>query len=154
MLLLEDKGREYKRYRPSVAEKSTLVSNGLQWVLSSNVSAIGTEGNDLIVRFINGSLYRYTNEAKSFRPMLKSNSKGHYLYVNLKKPGVKYSRAGTLSLPSDKDINDIDLFKNIENQAIRIQTPEVLTQRDIITNYESLVSFKLFDTVANINILK
>ena len=59
MKLLIDKNRDYRRYRPDPAEKIALANNGLQWVLSSNVSAIGTNGNDLIVRFHNGSLNIY-----------------------------------------------------------------------------------------------
>lgn len=48
-------------------------------MLSSNVSAVGTDGDDLIVRFVNGSLYQYSKVADLYRPMLESNSKGHFV---------------------------------------------------------------------------
>ena len=56
MILLEDKNREYKRYRMNPSEKIQLANNGLQWVLSSNVSAIGVSGKDLVIWFHNGSM--------------------------------------------------------------------------------------------------
>ena len=59
MKLLQDKNRKYRRYGYGSGEKIKLANYGLQWVLSSNVSAIGVAGDDLIVRFHNGSLYQY-----------------------------------------------------------------------------------------------
>ena len=92
MILLEDKNREYKRFRPNVSEKIQLANNGLQWVLSSNVSALGTNEDSLIIRFHNGSFYEYPNQAKLFEDMLKSNSKGHFVWVKLRRPKVAYKK--------------------------------------------------------------
>ena len=72
MELLLDPHREYRRLRPDPAEKIQLANNGLQWVLSSNVSGIGTQDDSLIVRFHNGSMYEYPNQAKLFDQMMKS----------------------------------------------------------------------------------
>ena len=75
MIRLEDKGRKYKRFRPSAQEKIQLANNGLQWVLSSNVSAIGINDQDLIIRFHNGSIYKYPGRYYLYEEMLESNSK-------------------------------------------------------------------------------
>ena len=40
-----------RRIRPSAVQKQVLAENGLQWVLSSFISAIGEDENDLIIRF-------------------------------------------------------------------------------------------------------
>jgi|LGOV01.1.fsa_nt_gb hypothetical protein len=117
MELLVDKNRVYKRYRPSADEKIKLKNNGLQWVLSSNVSAVGTIGNDLVIRFINGSLYQYPNQAKLFEPMLKSNSKGHYVWVKLRKPQVAFNKIGSLPLDTDTDVTDDELLKLVDDRG-------------------------------------
>jgi hypothetical protein len=76
MRLLQDKGRDYKRLRPSSAEKIQLANEGLQWVLSSNVSAVGSVDEDLIIRFHNGSLYKYPNRGHLLGDILRTRSKG------------------------------------------------------------------------------
>lgn len=118
MILLEDKNREYKRYRPSPYEKLTLANNGLQWVLSSNVSAVGVIENDLIVRFHNGSMYRYLGKAELYDSMLNSNSKGHFVWERLRKPKVPYEKIGSLPLPNDKKLTDEQVMGLIETQGL------------------------------------
>jgi len=146
MVRLEDKGRQYKRYRPSSAEKTILAEKGMQWVLSSNVSAVGTDGDDLIVRFVNGSLYQYSKVADLYRPMLESNSKGHFVWVRLRRTGIPYKKIGSMPLKSDTPMSDEDLFENIRKEGIRVESPQVLDERDIMTE------FNIF-TVGQIKIL-
>ena len=146
MIRLEDKGRRYKRYRPSSNEKTQLAEKGLQWVLSSNVSAVGTDGDDLIVRFINGSLYRYSKVADLYRPMLQSNSKGHFVWVRLRRKNIPYKKIGSIRFKTDKPIDDTELFENIRREGIRVEEPQVLDERDVIKE------FNIF-TVGQINIL-
>ena len=117
MELLEDKNREYKRFRPSPAEKIKLRNAGLQWTLSSNVSAVGTVGDDLIIRFINGSLYQYPNQGKLFDKMMASNSKGHFVWVKLRKPKVAYMKIGALPLDSDAQVSDDELMKLVDDRG-------------------------------------
>ena len=121
MKLLIDKNREYKRFRPNPSEKIQLANNGLQWVLSSNVSALGVNKNDLIIRFHNGSLYLYPNQAKLFEPMLQSNSKGHFVWVKLRKPKVAYRKIGTLPFKDDEQVTDDELFKLVDTQGLALE---------------------------------
>lgn len=120
MIRLEDKNREYKRFRPSVSEKLQLANNGLQWVLSSNVSAVGVSGRDLIIRFQNGSLYSYPNQASLYEPLLNSNSKGHFVWARLKKPNVPYVKIGSLPFKDDAQVTDEDIFALVDKEGIDV----------------------------------
>jgi hypothetical protein len=122
MTLLIDKNREYRRFRPSPAEKVQLANNGLQWVLSSNVSAIGINDNDLIIRFHNGSMYEYPNQAELFKPMMASNSKGHFVWVKLRRPRVPYRKIGALPLMDDVEATDEDIFTLIDTEGLAFLT--------------------------------
>ena len=120
MKLLIDKNRDYRRYRPDPAEKIALANNGLQWVLSSNVSAIGTNGNDLIVRFHNGSLYSYPGQAKLYKSMLASNSKGHFVWVKLRYPKLAYNKIGSLPMKNDIETTDEDIFNLVDLAGLAV----------------------------------
>ena len=120
MIQLIDKNREYKRFRPSASEKIALANNGLQWVLSSNVSALGVNDNDLIIRFQNGSLYKYPNQAKLYEPMLQSNSKGHFVWVKLRRPKVAYQKIGALPLENDIETTDEDIFNLVDLEGLAV----------------------------------
>ena len=49
-------------------------------VESSNVDAIGFENQMLIVRFLNGSVYSYSNvDVETYRKFLEAESKGKFL---------------------------------------------------------------------------
>lgn len=121
MELLQDKGRDYRRYRPSPDEKIILANNGLQYVLSSNVSAVATDGDDLIIRFINGSLYSYPNRGHLINDILRSNSKGRWVHQHLRKGGVTYSKIGSLPLKSDIPLEDSQIFADIEKTQKNIE---------------------------------
>ena len=120
MILLEDKHREYKRFRPNPSEKIQLANNGLQWVLSSNVSAIGVSGKDLVIRFNNGSMYQYTNKADLFDAMLNSNSKGHFVWAKLRKPRVPYKKIGSLPFKGDTQVTDEEIFSLVDTRGIEV----------------------------------
>ena len=148
--LLTDKGRKYKRIRPSSDEKNKLAENNLQWVLSSNVSAVGSVGDDLIIRFHNGSLYKYPGNGNLLNAMLKSASKGHFVWIKLRRPNARYQRIGSLPLLSDIQLNDEDLFKELETQGIRIQEPEVLTKPSVISSaniFKNLLAITIIDDI-------
>ena len=73
MILLEDKNRKYRRYNHDAAERFELAKEGFQAVQSSNVSAVGKSGDDLMIRFHNGSVYRYFGMGDSLMDILGSN---------------------------------------------------------------------------------
>jgi len=114
MQILEDKGRFYKRKRPSPDEKIMLANEGLQYTLSSNVSAVGTDGDDLIIRFHNGSLYSYTNRAHLIDDILRSSSKGHWVFAHLRRNNAKFKKIGSLPLKSDIALTDEEIFGTID----------------------------------------
>lgn len=54
-------------------------------VESSNIDAIGFENNILIVRFMSGSVYSYSNvEPEVYESFLNSESKGKFLHQHIK----------------------------------------------------------------------
>lgn len=116
----EKGGVHYQRLRHGVNEKIQLANNGLQWVNSSNVSAIGVNDNDLIIRFHNGSLYKYPNQADLFQPMMQSNSKGHFVWAKLRWPNVAYMKIGSLPFRDDKDVTDDDIFNLIDLDGLQV----------------------------------
>jgi hypothetical protein len=122
MILLVDTNRKYRRYRPNPSEKVQLANNGLQWVLSSNVSALGINDDDLIIRFHNGSLYQYEGQAKHFKPMLSSNSKGSYVWIHLRRKKVPYKKIGALPLNEDVETSDDDIFNLIDMEGLAFLT--------------------------------
>lgn len=110
MILLQDKNRDYRRYDHSAAERFTLAKNGFQAVQSSNVSAVGRSDDDLMIRFHNGSVYRYFKMGDDLMSILGSNSKGKWVWRFLRRAGVPYQHVGVLELPDDLDITDEELF--------------------------------------------
>jgi len=120
MELLVDSHRDYRRLRPNPDEKIQLANAGLQWVLSSNVSAVGKDDKDLFIRFHNGSLYKYPNQAKLFDPMMASNSKGHFVWVKLRRKNVQYSKIGAIPFKTDVEATDDELFKLVQRESFDV----------------------------------
>lgn len=48
-------------------------------VESSNIDAIAVSGDNLVIRFKNGSIYEYIGAAKEYEKMMAFKSKGEYL---------------------------------------------------------------------------
>jgi hypothetical protein len=135
MQLLEDFNRDYQRYRHDIKEKAFLGLNGLQHVLSSNVSSVGVKennqivgnekGKDLIIRFHNGSMYSYRNRGDDYEKLLNSNSKGKWVWRNLRRKNVPYVKIGVLPLPDDLGVTDDDIFQEIDNRYVKDLTRHV-----------------------------
>lgn len=125
MELLEDKGRDYQRYRMTPRERSFLGLNGLQSVLSSNVSAIGVKGTDLLIRFHNGSVYSYRNRGEDYDKLLQSNSKGKWVWRNLRRKNAPYEKLGVIPLPDDIGVTDEEIFQEIDNRYLTDLTRHV-----------------------------
>lgn len=117
-ILLEEK-RKYQRLRPTIREQATLSNKGYTWVLSSNVSAVATQGKDLYIRFQNGSLYRYDGKANLKERLIAASSKGKWVWRFLRRKNVPYSKVGTMPLDGDIDKTDEELFA--EQVGIKVQ---------------------------------
>ena len=118
MELLQDLNRDYRRYRHNPRERTFLGLNGLQPVLSSNVSAVGVKGNDLLIRFHNGSVYSYRDRASDYENILASNSKGKWVWRFLRRRSVPYVKLGIVPLPDDIGVTDEDIFQEIDNRYL------------------------------------
>jgi len=105
-----------RRIRPSAVQKQQLLECGLQWVLSSFISGVGTDGEDLLIRFWNGSLYKYYGFAKHLEGMIRAPSKGRYFWRYIR--GTKnYEKTTTLPLSNDLKMDDTELFKSMKAQV-------------------------------------
>lgn len=59
-------------------------------VVSSNVSSVGRDGDDLLVKFRSGTTYRYKGAGSHLQRMLQANSVGRYLNEHIKKEQYPY----------------------------------------------------------------
>lgn len=109
-ILLEDKNRDYQRLRHTPEEKAQLSRAGFQHVLSSNVSAIAQDGDDLVIRFHGGATYKYSKKADLYSKMLQSNSKGRFVWQQLIRKNVPYKKVGSVSFKDDDQFTDRDLM--------------------------------------------
>lgn len=150
-MLLIDKNREYQRNRHSSDEKQYLASQGLQHVESSNVSSVGSKDGDLIIRFLNGSLYRYMNYGDRLEDILNANSKGKWVWRYLRRANVPYQKIGVISFPSDLQVDDVDIFKEIDNLYVSdltkyIEVPITTSQTNSNVTQLDLGGLKVFQT--------
>lgn len=122
MTLLVDAHRDYRRWNYTPSEKIQLANAGLQWVRSSNVSAVGIQDNDLIIRFHNGSMYRYDNQADKYKSIMASNSKGHWVWVNLRRKRVSYQKIGLLQFKGDQQVTDEEVFALVNQEGLDVET--------------------------------
>lgn len=125
MELLQDLNRDYRRYRHNPRERSYLGLQGLQPVLSSNVSAIGVRGDSLLIRFHNGSVYSYRGKANDYDNLLKSNSKGKWVWRYLRRKNAMYEKLGVIPLPDDIGVTDEEIFQEINNRYMADLTRHV-----------------------------
>lgn len=100
--------RKYQRYAHTKDERNVLENKGFRTVVSSNVSAIGKSGDNLIVRFHGGATYAYIDKANLLERMWASPSKGRFVWNVLRKSGVSYIKLGNVEL--EGDIEDKDLM--------------------------------------------
>jgi hypothetical protein len=86
---------------------------------------VGVKGESLIIRFHNGSMYEYPNQASQYENMLKSNSKGKWVWRNLRRKNVLYRKIGVLPLPDDIGVTDEEIFQEIDNRYMADLTRHV-----------------------------
>lgn len=108
-----------RRVRQTAAQKQKLAEMGLQWVTSSFISAIGVSDDDLVIRFLNGSYYRYYGFASHYEKMLKANSQGRYFWRNIRST-KNYVKEGSIPFPNDFTIDDTDLFKEMAKEFNKV----------------------------------
>lgn len=53
-------------------------------VSSSDIAAVATDRNDLVIKFKSGGIYKYVNAAKEFNNLINANSCGKYFHHNIK----------------------------------------------------------------------
>ncbi len=114
--------RQHQRIMPSPKSRKTLREGGYTWVLSSNVSAVAVRGDDLFIRFHNGSLYQYPRQGDRFNDMIESSSKGRWVWNNLRRPNVTYRKVGTLPLPEDT----IEPDEEVMMPRVATQDPKIV----------------------------
>ena len=102
--------KPYKRILPSRQSRSEMRKRGYTWVLSSNVSGVASRGEDLYIRFHNGSVYQYPNQGDKMHQLLDASSKGRWVWDNLRRPNVSYRRVGELPLDEDIDYTDEEIM--------------------------------------------
>lgn len=131
-ILLQDKNRDYRRLRHTGKEKAQLARAGFQHVQSSNVSAIAKDKNNLVVRFHGGATYSYKDAGDLYRPMLKSNSKGKYVWSKLIRPKVSYKKVGSVKFKSDAEFTDRDLMQVAEKPTKRPFIPSLVSKEQLL----------------------
>jgi hypothetical protein len=115
-----ESNRKYERFRHTTAESKFLASKGFQTVTSSNVSAVGKDKATLLVRFHGGATYGYPKSGSLFDSMLKSASKGKFVWRELIRKKVPYYKTTAKILKND--IDSRDMMK--EAEKLEAQTPE------------------------------
>lgn len=118
-----------QRYRQTAEQDVWLAKQGFTTVVSSNVSALGIFGKDLYIRFLNGAVYRYMNNAELFDKIMRSLSKGRAVWKYIRRAGVPYERVGDMPIPENIGVED--LFN--------------VVQEPTITAYEEIVKFRELD---------
>ena len=112
---------EYKRIETSVDNQRILREQGYTPVFSSNVSAIQRKLKDLYIRFHNGAVYKYPNQGSNFNSLLTSPSKGKWVWANLRRKNVAYSKVGSMPLDGDIDFTTEELFAMVAKQGLLVQ---------------------------------
>lgn len=125
--------RKYTRYAHTQAESRYLGNKGLRPVVSSNVSAVGLDGETLIVRFHGGATYGYPQSGNRYEDMLNAPSKGKFVWRELRKTGVPYYRMGNVNIENDIESRDmiVGLLTPLEEIFI---LSTLVTQTDLINS--------------------
>ncbi len=53
-------------------------------VVSSNISGIAINGNNLVIKFNSGGIYEYENAANEYSNIIAASSKGKYFHCYIK----------------------------------------------------------------------
>lgn len=110
---------DYRRIRQTPEQRYQLANAGYQAVNSSVISAIGVFGNDLRIRFHNGSVYEYYGFANHFDRIMRANSKGQYFNRHIR-PTNKYAKIGALNFigGNASDLSDTEVFDKLDDEFL------------------------------------
>lgn len=125
---------EYPRIKTSVGNQAILRSQGYTPVFSSNVSAIQRKLKDLYIRFHNGSVYKYPNQGSKYGDLLLSPSKGKWVWANLRRKNVAYSKVGDFPLTGDSDLTDEQLLERIVEEGLLVRAIELVQSAQPVFN--------------------
>jgi len=106
------KVHKFKRILTPVSDQKTLRKKGWTPFFSSNVS----EGDDLFIRFHNGSIYKYSGMGDRFEDLLFSSSKGKWVWANIRRTSQSFAKVGSLPLTGDRDLTDKEIFAEIKKR--------------------------------------
>ena len=112
--------KKYDRLKHTDDEVKTLRVRGFVPVVSSNVSAVGKDDKDLIVRFHCGATYVYPGSEDLYQPMLNASSKGRFVWNRIRKAGVRYFRTRNYNLKDD--VEDRDMMKPMAETNVTVDT--------------------------------
>lgn len=82
---------KYQKQGGDVALKEIL--KGVEWIdnfVSSNVWKFKRKGNNLLVMFLDGSVYLYFNAGDKFIGLLNTGSKGKWIWKSLRRKNINY----------------------------------------------------------------
>lgn len=147
---LEDLNRKYKRIRQSARDVLYLDQLGFVETMSSNVSAIMRDGEDLLIRFHNDSVYRYFGQGYHFDSMLKSSSKGNYVWVHFRWKQIPFLQEQSIVLPSGVQHSNLtyeEIGQRFADDYQRFNIPIQDSSEDIT---RTLIN--LFNKQSNINL--
>jgi len=123
---MPQKVNKFERIKTPVSDQKTLRDAGYTPFFSSNVSAGQRDDKDLFIRFHNGSVYKYPNQGKNFGDLLLSPSKGKWVWANLRRKNVTFSKVGSFPLAGDRDLTDEELFAEFQ-KIPKVKLPPKLT---------------------------
>ena len=115
----EQMSGNYERVRQTPEQNFQLDKWGYTQVQSSFISGIGQFGDDLRIRFHNGSVYEYYNMASKFDAIMRANSKGQYFNRHIR-PTKNYAKIDNLDFErgNTKNLSDTQVFDMLETQTM------------------------------------
>lgn len=117
--------RPYQRILLSDDSEAKLEAQGFEPLFSSNVSAAAQRGKDLIIRFHNGSIYKYPEQGKNYLQLVAASSHGKWVWRFLIRPQVAYAKIGSLPLPEDTlETDDEITLPRIATYEVRAIVPK------------------------------
>ena len=143
---------DYERVRQAPDTRYQLSLLGYQPTDSSVISAVGVFGDDLRIRFHNGSVYEYYGFANHFDRIMRANSKGQYFNRNIRHT-KRYSKIGSIDIPSGNasQLTDEQTFNKVETQTMMNMLSQLggrtLRVSEIILQGVSLVKYQIDDIV-------
>lgn len=137
----------YEQIRQTAEQKFQLANWGFTQTNSSFISGVGVFGDDLRIRFHNGSVYAYYGFADYFDNIMKSLSKGQYFNKNIR-PTKKYAKIGNLDFTggNTKIETDNEVFEGLKKQQtakmlMMLQGAKISTEQVVISGvgYDKII---------------